>query len=130
MIPIAGSAYTYSYATMGEFFAWVIGWDLILEYCSLRPSVAVGWSGHVVAFLKDLGFIFPEKFCNAPVEFRRRHYVLTGAVINAPAMFIIFVLTILLIIGIKASANFNNVMVVTKVTVLLGGGSGSASGMC
>ena len=120
MIPIAGSAYTYSYATLGEFFAWIIGWDLILEYLFTSPSVAVGWSGHVVAFLKEFGLVIPEKFTSAPVDFVNGHYVLTGAVVNLPAVAIIFVLTILLVVGIKESANFNNVMVVTKVSVLVG----------
>ena len=121
MVPIAGSAYTYSYATLGEFFAWIIGWDLILEYLFTAPTVAVGWSSHFVTFLKDFcGFTFPAHLANAPFNFVDGHWVATGAVMNLPAMGIIAFLTALLYVGIKESANFNNVMVITKVTVLLG----------
>jgi len=136
MVPIAGSAYTYSYATLGEFFAWIIGWDLILEYLFTAPTVAVGWSGHFVTFLHDFcGINFPAHLCNAPfnVDLTRTEYlnlglfnlpyhpfVATGALVNLPAVGIIVFLTALLYIGIKESANFNNVMVITKVTVLLG----------
>lgn len=136
MVPIAGSAYTYSYATLGEFFAWIIGWDLILEYLFTAPTVAVGWSGHFVTFLHDFcGFTFPAHLCNAPfdVDLTKTEYlnlglfnlpyhpfVATGALVNLPAVGIIIFLTALLYIGIKESANFNNVMVITKVAVLLG----------
>ncbi len=136
MVPIAGSAYTYSYATLGEFFAWIIGWDLILEYLFTAPTVAVGWSGHFVTFLHDFcGITFPAHLCNAPfnVDLTRTEYlnlglfnlpyhpfVATGALVNLPAVGIIVFLTALLYVGIKESANFNNVMVITKVTVLLG----------
>lgn len=136
MVPIAGSAYTYSYATLGEFFAWIIGWDLILEYLFTAPTVAVGWSGHFVTFLHDFcGITFPAHLCNAPfnVDLTRTEYlnlglfnlpyhpfVSTGALVNLPAVGIIVFLTALLYVGIKESANFNNVMVITKVTVLLG----------
>ncbi|MBI2513069.1 MAG: amino acid permease [Opitutae bacterium] len=136
MVPIAGSAYTYSYATLGEFFAWIIGWDLILEYLFTAPTVAVGWSSHFVTFLKDFcGVTVPAHLCNAPfdVDLTRTEYlnlglfqlpyhpfVSTGALVNFPAVAIIVFLTILLYIGIKESANFNNVMVITKVAVLLG----------
>ncbi len=119
MIPIAGSAYTYSYATLGEFFAWIIGWDLILEYLFCAPSVAVGWSGLVVAFLKELGITIPSTLTGAPVGFVDGHYVLTGNIANLPAVAIVFLLSVLLILGIKESANFNNVMVVIKVSVIL-----------
>ncbi|HVZ62976.1 MAG TPA: amino acid permease [Lacunisphaera sp.] len=119
MIPIAGSAYTYSYATLGEFFAWIIGWDLILEYLFTAPSVAVGCSGLIVAFLKEFGLTIPGTLAAAPIGFVDGHYVLTGAIINLPAVVIIGLLSVLLVIGIKESANFNNVMVVTKVSVIL-----------
>ncbi|HEY4301227.1 MAG TPA: amino acid permease [Candidatus Didemnitutus sp.] len=119
MIPIAGSAYTYSYATLGEFFAWIIGWDLILEYLFTAPSVAVGWSGLVVSFLKEFGLTIPKVLTGAPIDRVDGHYVLTGNIMNLPAVVIIFLLSILLIIGIKESATFNNVMVVTKVSVIL-----------
>jgi APA family basic amino acid/polyamine antiporter len=121
MVPIAGSAYTYSYATLGEFFAWVIGWDLILEYLFTAPTVAVGWSSHFVTFLHDFfGVTFPAHLANAPFNFVNGEWVATGAIVNLPAMGIIAFLTALLYVGIKESANFNNLMVITKVTVLLG----------
>lgn len=120
MIPIAGSAYTYSYATLGEFFAWLIGWDLILEYLFTSPSVAVGWSGHFVAFLREFGIQFPAALSSAPFDYIDGHYAATGALMNLPAMLIIAILTVLLVIGVKESANFNNIMVITKVSVLLG----------
>lgn len=121
MVPIAGSAYTYSYATLGEFLAWIIGWDLILEYLFTAPTVAVGWSSHFVAFLHDFcGITFPARFANAPFDFVHGEWVHTGAVMNLPAVAIIVFLTVLLYVGIKESANFNNVMVITKVAVLLG----------
>ena len=130
MIPIAGSAYTYSYATLGEFFAWVIGWDLILEYLFVSPTVAVGWSGHFVAFLKDVSVLAEHKFgihippipanlTDAPMNFVDGHFVATGHLVNLPAVCIVLVLTTLLVIGIKESATFNNFMVITKVSVLL-----------
>lgn len=121
MVPIAGSAYTYSYATLGEFFAWIIGWDLILEYLFTAPTVAVGWSSHFVTFLQDFfGYTFPAHLATAPFDFVNGQWVQTGAVMNLPAMGIIAFLTALLYVGIKESANFNNLMVITKVTVLLG----------
>ncbi|MFT3867427.1 MAG: amino acid permease [Nibricoccus sp.] len=134
MIPIAGSAYTYSYATIGEFMAWIIGWDLILEYLFCAPTVAVGWSGHFVAFLKEFGLTIPEHLTKAPFEidlsqtvttnlyflsFSHHPVVLSGAWMNLPAVFIILLISALLVIGIKESATFNNLMVVTKVSVLL-----------
>lgn len=119
MIPISGSAYTYSYATLGEFFAWLIGWDLILEYLFVAPTVAVGWSGHFVAFIKEFGLVLPVSLTDAPVAFVNGHFLATGHLINLPAVVIILILTTLLVIGIKESATFNNVMVVTKVSVLI-----------
>ena len=119
MIPIAGSAYTYSYATLGEFFAWIIGWDLILEYLFVSPTVAVGWSGHFVAFIKEFGLVLPASLTDAPMNFVDGHFVATGHLANLPAVFIVLVLTTLLVIGIKESATFNNFMVITKVSVLL-----------
>ncbi len=119
MIPIAGSAYMYSYATLGEFFAWIIGWDLILEYLFVSPTVAVGWSGHFVAFIKEFGLVIPPSLTDAPMNYVDGHLVATGHLVNLPAVFIVLVLTTLLVIGIKESATFNNFMVVTKVSVLL-----------
>jgi APA family basic amino acid/polyamine antiporter len=120
MIPIAGSAYTYAYATLGEFFAWIIGWDLILEYLFAASTVAVGWSGYVVSFLKDFGIVIPENFSSAPVIFNHETgWAATGSIINLPAVLIIVIISMLLIIGIKESARFNNIIVLLKVTVIL-----------
>ncbi|HMG92618.1 MAG TPA: amino acid permease [Chryseolinea sp.] len=121
MIPIAGSAYTYAYATLGEFLAWIIGWDLILEYLFGGATVSVGWSGYVVSFLKDFGIYIPDALCNAPFAFdtATHEWHLTGSFLNFPAMFIIAITTTLLAIGIRESANFNNVIVVVKITVIL-----------
>ena len=144
MIPIAGSAYTYSYATMGEFFAWIIGWDLILEYLFAASTVAVGWSGYVVSFLNDFGIIIPPQLSaatgtvlmNVPdmgwkpetaqliqslaskgIQAASLEHV--TAMINIPAMFVVAVIAILLVVGIKESANFNNVMVIVKLAVIV-----------
>ncbi|MFH1297027.1 MAG: amino acid permease [Bacteroidota bacterium] len=144
MIPIAGSAYTYSYVTLGEFLAWIIGWDLILEYLFAASTVAVGWSGYVVSFLKDFGIHIPTILTSAsgtvlvevPGEgWRELTRQLTtslsaqgfavdslphlNAIINLPAMFIIAAITLLLIIGIRESARFNNIMVIIKVAIIL-----------
>lgn len=121
MIPIAGSAYTYAYATLGEFIAWIIGWDLILEYLFGGATVSVGWSGYVVSFLKDYGVHIPPALCNAPFAFdtATHEWMLTGSFLNFPAMFIIAVITTLLVIGIRESSNFNNVIVVIKISVIL-----------
>lgn len=121
LIPISGSAYTYSYATMGEFIAWVIGWDLILEYLFGASTVAVGWSGYVVSFLQDFGVTIPAAIASAPFSFNAATgtWTATGALINFPAVFIIAVLTTLLVIGIKESANFNNLIVLIKIVVIL-----------
>jgi basic amino acid/polyamine antiporter, APA family len=132
MIPISGSAYTYGYATLGEFFAWIIGWDLILEYLFAASTVSVGWSGYVVSFLRDLGIAIPSAFTSAPYNhvappdagwniwrLFTEGWVSTGAVLNVPAMVIVGVISVLLILGIKESANFNNVVVGIKMVVIL-----------
>jgi len=118
MIPIAGSAYTYAYATLGEFLAWFIGWDLILEYMFAASTVAVGWSGYFVSFLKDFGLVIPPKLCMAPVDYIDG-WVATGGLINFPAVFIILIITTILVIGIKETASFNNIIVVIKLAVIL-----------
>jgi len=144
MIPIAGSAYTYAYATLGEFLAWIIGWDLILEYLFAASTVSVGWGGYVVSFLHDFGIHIPTAFTaatgsilvNIPnigwqqvttnlvsnlhlqgIDINTLPHV--TAILNLPAMFVIVVLSLLLVIGIRESANFNNVMVITKVSVII-----------
>ena len=144
MIPISGSAYTYAYATMGEFVAWIIGWDLILEYLFAASTVAVGWSGYVVSFLKDFGINIPAQFTAAMgtvmVDVPQagwksltpeltRNLAGTGisidslphltGILNLPAMFVVAAISLLLLIGIKESAKFNNTMVVIKVFVIL-----------
>jgi APA family basic amino acid/polyamine antiporter len=120
MIPIAGSAYTYAYATLGELFAWIIGWDLILEYLFGASTVAVGWSGYVVSFFKDFGIIIPASLSSAPIVYTAgTGWQMTGAILNLPAMFIIAVVTVLLVVGIKESAGFNNIIVIIKVAVIL-----------
>jgi APA family basic amino acid/polyamine antiporter len=121
MIPIAGSAYTYAYATLGEFIAWIIGWDLILEYLFGASTVAVGWSGYVVSFFKDFGIVIPASLSSAPFYYDAATGVwsATGSFINFPAVFIVAVVTTLLVLGIKESANFNNAIVLVKVIVIL-----------
>ena len=102
-VPIAGSAYTYAYATMGEFIAWMIGWDLILEYALGATTVAIGWSGYVVSFLRDLGIPISDQFATSPLAYDAAAGVWsrTGAVLNVPAMLIIVAISALLVIGIR-----------------------------
>lgn len=144
MIPVAGSTYTYAYATLGELVAWIIGWDLILEYLFAASTVSVGWSGYITSFLRDFGFSFsPEyiaatgtRLVNLPIEgWKPVTKQLTEAllakgimidqlpqvtaIVNVPAMIINLLCTIVLVIGIKESANFNNVMVILKVAVII-----------
>jgi basic amino acid/polyamine antiporter, APA family len=119
MIPVSGSAYTYGYATMGEFVAWIIGWDLILEYLFGSATVAVGWSGYVTSFLADFGLSIPPALCQSPFVFDHTGWHASGAIINFPAIFIVALMTTLLVIGIKESAKFNNIIVLIKVTVIL-----------
>ena len=132
MIPIAGSAYTYGYATLGEFVAWIIGWDLILEYLFGASAVAVGWSGYFTAFMGEIGIHMPASMTNAPLAYsdvavydpvtnaltQAAGFTQTGAIINLPAILLIGLMTTLLVIGIKESANFNNFIVIVKVLVV------------
>jgi len=121
LIPIAGSAYTYAYATLGRFFAWVIGWDLLLEYLFGASTVAVGWSGYVSSWLADLGIRIPREWASAPFAYdpKTHQWLQTGAFFNVPAAFIIAVLTTLLVLGIRESATFNNLIVLVKVGVIV-----------
>ncbi len=120
MIPVSGSAYTYAYATLGKVFAWIIGWDLILEYLFGASSVAVGWSGYLVSFLKDFGITFPAYLTSAPFAYDPKIGLTSaGALINLPAMFVVLAFTLLLTIGIKESASFNNFIVFIKVAVIV-----------
>ena len=120
-VPIAGSAYTYAYATMGEFIAWIIGWDLILEYALGATTVAIGWSGYVVSFLHDLGIPISDQFASSPLAYDAATGVwnLTGAILNVPAMLIIAAVSTLLVIGIHESTRVNNVIVVIKVAIVV-----------
>ncbi len=120
MIPVAGSAYTYSYATLGELFAWVIGWDLILEYLFGAATVSVGWSGYVVSFLHGFGVHLPAELCGAPFAYdHATGFALSGCWINLPAALVIMALTVMLTRGLRESANLNNIIVVVKVAVIL-----------
>jgi APA family basic amino acid/polyamine antiporter len=144
MIPIAGSAYTYAFATMGRLMAWIIGWDLILEYLFGAAAVSVGWSGYVVSFLKDLlGYVVfflnslgwtgdaasivkglgVENFrvlTSAPYNLTEEgQWVATGSYVNLPAVLVNLIMTAVLIVGIRESANFNNLIVLLKCGVLL-----------
>lgn len=120
MIPVSGSAYTYSYATMGQFIAWIIGWDLILEYLFASSTVSVGWSGYMVSFLKDFGVIVPEIVAKAPLSFDHIHgWGFTGAALNLPAVFIVLAATAVLVLGIRESATANSLIVILKLVVLV-----------
>jgi len=119
MIPIAGSAYTYSYTTMGEFIAWIIGWDLILEYLFGAATVAVGWSSYLISLLDGFGIHLPASISQSPFLYDATGWHTTGAFINFPAVFIIGILSTLLILGVRESAKFNNIIVIIKVIVIL-----------
>jgi APA family basic amino acid/polyamine antiporter len=121
MIPAAGSAYTYSYASFGELLAWIVGWNLILEYLFGAATVAVSWSAYFVAFLADWGVRLPVSLTQAPLaaelgwQIRR----VPGATLNVPAMIMVLLMTALLVVGIRASANLNNVIVVAKLAIVV-----------
>jgi APA family basic amino acid/polyamine antiporter len=122
MIPVAGSAYSYTYATLGEFIAWIIGWDLILEYLVGAATVAVGWSGYFCSFLKDtFGVNIDTKWTNSPVIFNSttQEFQTTGDYINLPAICILLLCTVILVLGIKESALVNNITVVVKLLVVV-----------
>jgi APA family basic amino acid/polyamine antiporter len=119
MIPVAGSAYTYAYATMGELMAWIIGWDLVLEYSLSSSTVAVGWSAHAVSLLAEIGMNVPARLTGAPgTSVSLADGSSVAAVFNLPAMIICLVLTALLVIGIRESARVNTTIVIIKVAVL------------
>jgi len=147
MIPIAGSAYTYGYATLGELIAWIIGWDLILEYLFGAATVAVGWSGYFSAFMSEIGIKLPLAYTQAPLAVVGTHnlvrstlcvdpatnqavslaagqacdttrYIVSSGVINIPAIILIGLMTTLLVIGIKESARFNNFIVFVKMAIV------------
>lgn len=120
MIPIAGSAYTYGYATLGEFLAWIIGWDLILEYLFAASTVAVGWSGYFVSLIeKGFQIELPTSWTTAPYRVGENGELIREGIINLPAIFLVLLLTGLLVVGIRESSRFNNIIVYVKVAVLL-----------
>ncbi|GJE56524.1 MULTISPECIES: amino acid permease [Methylobacterium] len=121
MIPVAGSAYTYSYATMGEFVAWIIGWDLVLEYAVGAATVSVSWSRYVTRFLRDtLGINLPGAFVNSPFEtYKLADGSMAHGIVNLPAIFIIVAASALLIVGIRESARVNGAIVMVKIAVVL-----------
>src|SRR6266498_3193286 len=131
-VPVAGSAYTYSYATMGEFVAWIIGWDLVLEYAAGAATVGVGWSGHFVSLLSNFGITIPPHLAASPTQWCTAIQVqqsvagcahsglnFTGAWLNLPAVFIVVLMSTILVIGIKESASVNNLIVILKVLIIL-----------
>ncbi len=121
MAPVAGSAYTYAYATLGEFFAWIIGWDLVLEYTVASSTVAHGWSHYFQNFIGIFDLKIPFAISRAPFDFSPElgRLVSTGTVLDVPAIIITALVTVLLVIGIKESASFNTAMVAVKVAVVL-----------
>jgi len=123
-VPISGSAYTYAYATLGQVIAWIIGWDLLLEYALGATTVAIGWSGYVVSFLNGFGITVPDAYSTAPFAFDPALGALqgwhrTGAVINIPAMFVLAAASALLVIGVHESARVNNVIVAIKIGIVI-----------
>jgi len=146
MIPIAGSAYTYGYATLGEFVAWIIGWDLILEYLFAASTVAVGWSGYFTEFLGQIGIHIPRQFTSAPFGVEGTHTLVRSVLcvdpannalltatttcdlskyqqfngfLNIPAMALVAILTSLLVVGIQETARFNNAVVFIKIAIVI-----------
>jgi APA family basic amino acid/polyamine antiporter len=121
MAPVAGSAYTYAYATLGELFAWIIGWDLILEYTVASASVAHGWSKYFQNLIGMFHLKVPKLLATAPFDFNPAQggFAQTGSWFDLPAMVIVTILTVVLVIGIRESSRFNNVMVAIKVGVVL-----------
>jgi APA family basic amino acid/polyamine antiporter len=121
MAPVAGSAYTYAYATLGELFAWIIGWDLVLEYAVGSSTVAHGWSAHFQDLLKSFGVIIPRQFSQAPFDFdpEAGKFFATGAFLDVPAIIITAIITFILVKGIRESARFNATMVIIKLVIVL-----------
>jgi APA family basic amino acid/polyamine antiporter len=126
MAPVAGSAYTYAYTTMGELFAWIIGWDLVLEYAVGAATVANGWSSYFQKVLGSIGIHVPETLRSAALTFKEDagsifggHFERTSSYVNLPAVIIVAIITIILVKGIKESAGFNALMVGIKVAAVL-----------
>ncbi len=110
MIPVAGSAYTYSYATMGEFIAWIIGWDLVLEYAIGAATVASSWSGYLSKLFANYGVALPEVLMKTPFD---------GGIMNLPAVFIVVIMSLVLVKGTSESAKVNNIIVLLKISIVL-----------
>ncbi|MFL6202225.1 MAG: amino acid permease [Thermoanaerobaculia bacterium] len=108
MVPVAGSAYTYAYATLGELFAWIIGWDLVLEYAVGSATVATGWSGYFQNVLAKIGIVLPATLRSSPWAYDAAagHFVSTGSILNLPAVVIVTIVTMILVKGILESASF------------------------
>jgi len=121
MVPVAGSAYTYAYATLGELFAWIIGWDLVLEYAVGSATVATGWSGYFQNVLAKLGYQLPLIFRESPWRYDAvtGRFLDTGSLFNLPAVVIVAIITAILVKGIAESASFNAAMVMVKVAAVL-----------
>ncbi len=121
MVPVAGSAYTYAYATLGEMFAWIIGWDLVLEYAVGSATVATGWSGYFQSVVAKLGYQLPLAFRESPWRYDggTGGFVPTGSLFNLPAVLVVVVITAVLVKGISESATFNGVMVAVKLAAVL-----------
>ena len=121
MIPVSGSAYAYSYATLGEGVAWFIGWNLVLEYLFAASTVSVGWSRYLVKFLDAVGINFiPPALSSAPIDYTiEQGFFATGAMLNLPAVFIVTVVTIILMLGIKQSSTTNAIIVAIKVGIVV-----------
>ncbi|MBK9168531.1 MAG: amino acid permease [Bryobacterales bacterium] len=120
MIPVAGSAYTYAYTTLGEWIAWIIGWDLILEYAVGAATVSISWSGYLVSLLGDFGIYLPAQFVAGPFEpVRLPDGQMVTGIINLPAVLIVLLISGILILGIRESARTNNIIVVVKLLVVL-----------
>ena len=119
MMPVSGSVYSYSYLTMGEFLAWFIGWDLILEYLFACSTVSIGWSGYMQSLLHGWGIDLPYQLKQSVLEHIDGEWVWTGSIVNFPAVCIVAIITALLLCGVRQSAWVNNVIVVIKVAVIL-----------
>jgi basic amino acid/polyamine antiporter, APA family len=119
-VPVAGSAYTYAYATLGEIVAWIIGWDLVLEYSLGATTVAIGWSGYVVSLLQDFGIPLTRRFASSPFDYDATTGVwhTTGAILNVPAMAVVAVMATVLLFGIRESARLNTVFVAIKLVIV------------
>src|SRR5690606_17250088 len=121
MIPVAGSAYTYSYATMGEFIAWIIGWDLVLEYAVGAATVAVSWSRYLLELLASFNIHLPKSLVSSPWESVTLSdgTIYTGGILNLPAIAIVLILSAVLIRGTQESSRINNILVVLKILVVI-----------